>query len=132
MTHKSIFFLSIIIMISGCTVLNKSANTPAPDIYSYSEIITEQGLYADLAVIAHDSLQGREAGTLGEEKAAQYLKKRYSEMGLKPLGDDNSYFQHFELIQPAIDQITYRVTDTLTDSLIDLSTHTKNETANFV
>lgn len=131
MIKNSILFLSII-MIGGCSFLNKSAQKPAPDIYSFSDTITEEGLYADLAVIAHDSLQGREAGTVGEDKAARYLKKRYSELGLQPVADDNSYFQHFELVQPTIEQITYQINDISADTVIDLSTHTKDETASFV
>lgn len=119
-------------MIGGCSFLNKSAQKPTPDIYSFSDTITEEGLYADLAVIAHDSLQGREAGTIGEDKAARYLKKRYAQLGLQPVGDDDSYFQHFELVQPTVEQITYRVTDTSADTLIDYSTHSKEETAPFV
>lgn len=128
---KKIILLTAIATVSACSIFNKSSQTP-PNIYSFSSTITESGLYNDLAVLAHDSLQGRETGTIGEEKAARYLSKRYEEMGLKPVGDDGSYFQHYELIQPTVEQFNYELKSTVADSVVDNSTHNKQEDANFI
>ncbi|MFM1879626.1 MAG: hypothetical protein RLZZ241_2492 [Bacteroidota bacterium] len=49
---------------------------------------------ADVAVLANDSLSGRETGTVGAQKAAAYLKTRMEQMGLKPAAS-GSYFQEF-------------------------------------
>ncbi|NIT61026.1 MAG: hypothetical protein GWN00_33925, partial [Aliifodinibius sp.] len=102
------------------------------DIYSFADEITIDGLYSDLAVLAHDSLQGRETGTIGEQKAANFLAKRYGEMGLKPVGDNETYFQHYELIQPAVDEISYTLTNTGNGEVIERSVHNKNEYGNVV
>jgi hypothetical protein len=53
-------------------------------------------------------------------------------MGLKAVGDDNSYFQHYELIQPAVDEISYTLTNTETGEVADRSVHNKTESGNFV
>ncbi len=90
MTNKILLFL-LAVTVAAC-----STSTPK-DIYSFSEEITESSLYSDLAVLADDSLQGRETGTIGEEKAARYLSKRYTEMGLKAVGDNDTYFQHYKV-----------------------------------
>lgn len=125
--------LSVIVLtFSACSIFNKGSKTPPPNIYSFSDDITKEGLYQDLAVLAHDSLQGRETGTIGEEKAARFLSKRYNEIGLKMVGDDNSYFQHYELIQPAVEQITYSLISISGDSVIDNSTHNAQVNGNFV
>lgn len=83
-------------------------------------------------MLAHDSLQGRETGTIGEQKAARFLAKRYGEMGLKPVGDNETYFQHYELIQPAIDEISYILTNSENGEVVERSVHNKNEYGNFV
>ena len=125
-------FLLIVfaLSLSACSLFNKGEQTPPPTIYSFSTEITKDRLYDDLAVLAHDSLQGRETGTLGEEKAARYLSKRYTEIGLQPVGDNNTFFQHYELSQPAVEQISYKLMKD--DELIDNSIHNENQTGNFV
>ncbi len=129
MINKTLLFL-LALSLSACSIFKKGPDTPPPTIYSFSEEITKDRLYSDLAVLAHDSLQGRETGTINEEKAARYLAKRYGEIGLKAVGDDNSYFQHYELIQPAAEQITYLLANG--DTVVDNSTHSKQQTGNFI
>lgn len=49
----------------------------------------------DIEYLASDGLEGREAGTKGEQLAVAYLSKRMKKIGLKPLGTDG-YKQAFE------------------------------------
>ena len=55
-----------------------------------------ESLKKDVLVLAHDSLEGREMGTAGEVKAANYISSRFSAIGLMPLGSEDSYFQVFK------------------------------------
>ena len=48
----------------------------------------------DVSILANDSLNGRKTGSEGEKKAAQYIAKRFAELGLQPQGTDG-YFQKF-------------------------------------
>jgi Zn-dependent M28 family amino/carboxypeptidase len=43
--------------------------------------------------VASDELEGRCPGYPGEEKVTEHFAKIYKEAGLKPAGDDNTYFQ---------------------------------------
>ncbi len=52
-------------------------------------------LQDDVAVLANDSLAGREPGTPGELNAAAYLQKRMEDLGLEPKGNEGTYFQTF-------------------------------------
>ncbi len=48
----------------------------------------------DVSVLANDSLNGRKTGSADEKKAAEYIAKRFENLGLQPKGTDD-YFQKF-------------------------------------
>ena len=58
--------------------------------------ITADSVYRHIAVLAADSLEGREVGEPGEEKAARYITSIFEAAGLEPRGDSGSYLQMFE------------------------------------
>ena len=55
--------------------------------------ITSDDLKARVAIFAHDSMQGREAGSRGHRRALAYIVQELTRLGLKPAGDGNSYYQ---------------------------------------
>lgn len=55
--------------------------------------ITAAEICATIAVLAADSLEGREAGSPGSERASRYLAERFRAIGLEPLAGD--YLQSF-------------------------------------
>jgi len=69
--------------------------------------VTAAELRAHLAYIASDELQGRDAGSEGCRKAAEYIRKEFRFCGLAPLGDPaagqaaRSYFQALQVIRGA-------------------------------
>jgi aminopeptidase YwaD len=52
----------------------------------------------DVHFLASDALEGRFSGSEGAKVAAEFVADRYHALGLAPLGDDRSYFQHFSFI----------------------------------
>ena len=50
-----------------------------------------------ISYLASDELEGREAGTDAEKKAAQYVATEFKNIGLEPKGTDG-YFQGFDFI----------------------------------
>ncbi|MCK4607201.1 MAG: M28 family peptidase [candidate division Zixibacteria bacterium] len=64
--------------------------------------ITPDSIHRHIAVLAHDSLEGREVGEIGEWKAAQYIMGVFRDAGLEPKGSDSGYLQPFEFTK-AID-----------------------------
>ena len=58
--------------------------------------VVPQQLRADVVYLASDYLEGREAGTPGEARAAEYIAWRMEQLGLAPLGTDGSYEQPFD------------------------------------
>ena len=55
--------------------------------------ISEEALREDLGAFAHDSMMGREAGTLWNEKASDYVASRFRATGVEPGGEGGTYFQ---------------------------------------
>ena len=59
--------------------------------------IRDEDLKNDLYALADAHLNGRSAGTLDELNAAAWVAEKYRAIGLKPAGDDGTYFQFFTL-----------------------------------
>lgn len=60
-----------------------------------SEII--RNLKSNLEFLASDELGGREMTTLSEKIASQFIASELKKYGVKPYGDDGSYFQTFNV-----------------------------------
>ena len=63
--------------------------------------IRPEGIRAQMAFLADDLLEGRGTGTRGYQLAANYVRAQFEEMGLKPGGENGTYFQnvHFRKIE---------------------------------
>ena len=126
---KNFLLPALLIFTISCGSSNKTVIKPSPELTDFQNTITEEGLFVDLAILASDSLEGRDTGSEGERKAAEYLSNRYKELGLLPVGDNNSFFQNYELTQSIFDSIQFEVY--LGDVLIDKSTHSSSKIGSF-
>jgi hypothetical protein len=64
----------------------------------------ERRIATDVRELADDRMEGRETGTRGYDLAAEYVAKRFREIGLAPGGDDGSYFQTVPLLEARVEQ----------------------------
>jgi len=64
--------------------------TAPPDIR-----VDAERLMTDLRTLAHDSMEGRRAGTPGGQRARAYLLRRFQELGLQPF--DGGFEQKFAM-----------------------------------
>ena len=55
---------------------------------------TKSHIKDDVVFLAQDELNGRETGTEGEQKAAEFIANRFKEMGLEAKGS-NGFYQDF-------------------------------------
>ncbi|MDP2884855.1 MAG: M28 family peptidase [Ignavibacteria bacterium] len=60
--------------------------------------ITAAELAKHVKYLASDQLEGRKSGSKGGEAAAQYIANEFRSYGLKPIGDQGSYFQNFDFV----------------------------------
>jgi hypothetical protein len=70
----------------------KSSNLP-PALSA----IKDADLKKDIFELAGDAFRGRRAGTPDELRAAVWVAQKAMEAGLKPAGDDGTYFQFFNI-----------------------------------
>ena len=71
----------------------------------------------DVQVLSHDSLMGRETGTEGERIAAEYIKKRFVDLNIRPF-DENGYFQKFTFNKTKNPHQNANFTNQLNDSSV--------------
>lgn len=60
--------------------------------------ISIERMRTDLKYLSSDPLQGRGVGSRGEELATDYIADQFQKAGLKPAGDNGSYFQKVPLV----------------------------------
>lgn len=110
---RIVISLCIFLASWACTTIPMFAqNTDTDHLLSFQDEITTTYLKQHLSVLAADSMEGRETGTRGQKMAAEYLAAQYRELGLKPIGDKQSYFQHYNLSATTRDSTvfeTYRI-----------------------
>jgi hypothetical protein len=81
-----------------------AAGGAAPQQGATSPAITAADLQTRLYTFAHDSMMGREAGTEGHRKAVAYLARELAALGLRPAGDNGTFFQEVPLVRRSLDE----------------------------
>jgi hypothetical protein len=76
---------------------------PAAPAHGNADYISAQQLKDYLAFIASDEMEGRDTPSRGLDTAARFIATHLSRWGLKPAGDDGSYFQRIAMTQNKID-----------------------------
>src|SRR5262245_8944436 len=57
---------------------------------------------AHVTFLADDALDGREAGTRGHEIAARYIASQFALLGVKPAGNDGTYYENADFVESAL------------------------------
>ncbi|HUQ84575.1 MAG TPA: M28 family peptidase [Gemmatimonadaceae bacterium] len=64
--------------------------------------VREADLRRDVTEMASPSMRGREGGTIDEMRASIWVAEQYRKIGLKPLGEDGTYFQWFDMTRTRV------------------------------
>ena len=97
------FGLAAAITLAGCASPAPSTTTPTA-----SEVVAPAATEFDAArakahvnYLADAARGGRYSGSAGYRDAANYVADRFREIGLDPIGDDGTFFEHFTM--PIVD-----------------------------
>lgn len=99
------FFTVLILIVSlgyFGFVMRPAANAPNGK-YRGAELINTAQMKDYLTFIAADELEGRDTPSRGLNTAAKFLATNLSRWGVKPAGDNGTYFQRFALIKTTVD-----------------------------
>lgn len=93
MMNKIAAVFGLMMLLSACATSNKqmAASGGAPSI-------TTDDLSRHLSFLASDELQGRDTGSEGLQRAAEYVANELRRLQLKPAGENGTYFQNYRLI----------------------------------
>src|SRR5437868_15500516 len=77
----------------------KSARSEIPAAYT---AVREADLRRDVGEMASPAMRGREGGTVDEMRASIWVADQYRRIGLKPMGDDGTWFQWFDMTRTRV------------------------------
>ena len=97
MRKKTIYFL-LLFLLSSCGLLLPATHTLKTNQRKaelYSKTITQNELKKHLKIISSDEYEGRETTTIGQKKAAAYIKNHFIENNIRSAFKDTGYYQEF-------------------------------------
>jgi hypothetical protein len=86
----------ILVLFTGTHLLAQTKKA-APGLPPALASIKAADLKKDIFEIAGDAFRGRRAGTIDEMRSAAWVAQRAQEAGLKPAGENGTYFQYFNI-----------------------------------
>lgn len=72
------------------------------DAQKYAATITRDDLKKHLTIVAGAEMEGRETGTPGQRKAAEYIEGQFKLIGLQPPPKINSFQQTYTLYKDSL------------------------------
>ena len=89
-----VLLLAFAILLTTAAPLAQQAEIP-PAVRAAADKITAEQLKQDLDYLSSDELKGRNTDSPGYDMAADYISKRLQRAGLKPLGDEGTFYQRY-------------------------------------
>lgn len=91
------------------STLKFTDGSKAVDPTPFLKTITADDLQMHLSVLASDEFEGRETGTEGNKKAAQYIAEQFKKNGLPNIGHQYSYYQKVNFISEMWDDVGMQI-----------------------
>ena len=96
--HKKTIYFLLLFLLSSCGLLLPATHTLKTNqrkAEQYSKTITQNELKKHLKIISSDEYEGRETTTIGQKKAAAYIKNHFIENNIRTAFKDTGYYQEF-------------------------------------
>src|SRR5207302_10395496 len=69
-----------------------------------ASLIREQDLRADIYFLASDAMAGRNTTSREDRIATEYIASEFMRLGLKPMGDNGTFFQSMDIVSGETDR----------------------------
>jgi Zn-dependent M28 family amino/carboxypeptidase len=102
MKKCSAFFLSVLFAAAGILAdaerATAQAKKKAPVAEAPLPMVDKEKIRAHVKYLSSDELEGRGTGQRGGDLAADYIEKQFASHGLKPAGDNGTFFQEVPMV----------------------------------
>jgi len=95
--HNSAIFLVALFVAISTVYLNSLIAVPTRSAAQVVSDLSASRYFAHVKYLSDDDMKGRGDGSPELDKAADYIASQFRTWGLRPMGDDGTYFQKFEL-----------------------------------
>jgi Peptidase family M28 len=97
----------LLVSLGAAAQLGAQTRAHSPTSTRTSAAINVADLRSRLFLIADDSMAGRETGSKGDFQTAEYVAAEFKRLGLKPMGEQGTWFQTvpFFILKPAANSI---------------------------
>ncbi len=102
--------LFVLLALPGRLAAQRATPSASPGIPRAIGAIREADLRRDLFAMASPAMRGREGGTLDEMRASIWVAEQYRRIGLKPAGEDGTWFQWFNITRTRVSVTSSRAT----------------------
>lgn len=99
-SHPLLYALPLSLLLASCSLDSDTPVTSPTGAVIETSPISTDATRKILSTLAADDMQGRQDGTIGAQKAAQYIAHQFEALGLSTWGDLNSYQQAYEIEGP--------------------------------
>src|ERR1700736_500932 len=82
---------AVVLLVLFARSYSVHANPDAAD--EAMNTIRPEAIRADMRFLSDDALEGRGTGSRGYDIAAKFMASQFESLGLRPAGDNDSYFQ---------------------------------------
>lgn len=120
-THVYVVTTLLLLCVGACTPQQQVA--PERDEPTSKAVVSADinRIQSHLTFLADDLLEGRDTGSRGHQIASLYLATEFKKYGLRPAGDDGSYFQSVPLSQAFLEQASPQLQIASTQGEINFS-----------
>ncbi len=108
---NKVFFSAILVLGFSIGLLAQTPSSAEIKLKEVAEGITSQELKAHLSYLASDELEGRETGTPGNDKAAQYIADQFKSFGIPAVKQLGNYFQPVAFTWTSWEDISIKIND---------------------
>jgi hypothetical protein len=109
------------VFIAGLTLCSSLYGARADEADAALKTIKPEAIRADMRFLADDLMEGRGTGTRGHEVAARYVASQLEGMGLKPAGENGSYYQEVPIRSLTVDEAGSKATLSFKSSTVTLN-----------
>lgn len=95
------------------------------DGFPYAQLITTQNTHSFLEVLTSDSLEGRETGKIGNERAANFIANHVSKMNARAIGDSGTYFQRIVFTNDSWNKLSASLNGKPLRNMVDFLAYTQ-------